>query len=92
LERWETSRSTEKFNFAKRIRRDRPAGVPRGDRLVLCRVLDTDPLMIYNDLSTSAEGRCPKAFREGTRGRWRVACRLWGFDGAAVAAWVMLAG
>src|SRR5580658_8570884 len=38
-----------------------------------------------NDLSAGAAGRCPKAFREGTRGRWPVACRLWGFDGAAVA-------
>jgi hypothetical protein len=47
LERWGTSGSTEKTNFAKRIRRDRPAGVPRGDRLVLCRVSDTGPLMIY---------------------------------------------
>src|SRR5713226_6076905 len=36
-----------------------------------------------DDLSASAEGRCPKAFREGTRGVRRAACRLWGFDGAA---------
>jgi len=33
--------------------------------LVLCRVSDTGPL---DDLSSGAEGRCPKAFREGTRG------------------------
>jgi hypothetical protein len=44
------------------------------------------PLMIYPPVQ---RGRCPKAFREGTRGVWRVACRLWGFDGAA--AWVQVA-
>jgi hypothetical protein len=44
------------------------------------------PLMIYPPV---LRGRCPKAFREGTRGVWRAACRLWGFDGAA--AWVRVA-
>jgi len=40
-----------------------------------------------DDLSASADGRCPKAFREGTRGGrgWRSAI-LWGFAGAA--SWV----
>src|ERR1700682_4169165 len=40
-----------------------------------------------DDLSASADGRCPKAFREGTRGGAGLAvCYLWRFAGAA--SWV----
>src|SRR5258707_14271223 len=59
------------------------------NRLGLCRVSDTGPLMIYPPV---LRGRCPKAFREGTRGVWRAACGLWGFDGAAGWVRVVLSG
>jgi len=48
-----------------RIRRTAASRQRRHLRPELCRVSDTGPL---DDLSSGAEGRCPKAFREGTRG------------------------
>jgi hypothetical protein len=44
------------------------------------------------DLSARAEGRRPKASQEGTRGGRVTACRLWGFDDAAVCVVDALAG
>ena len=44
------------------------------------------------DLSARAEARRPKASQEGTRGGRATACRLWGFDDAAVCVVDALAG
>ena len=44
------------------------------------------------DLSARTEGRRPKASEEGTRGGRATACRLWGFDDAAVCVVDALAG
>src|SRR5260370_42297286 len=54
-------------------------GLAVGEICVGFRILA--PLMIYPPV---LRGRCPKAFREGTRGVWRAACGLWGFAGTAV--------
>ena len=61
--------------------RKEPAGVGEGFRMPA-----------RGDLSARAEGRRPKASQEGTRGGRATACRLWGFDDAAVCVVDALAG
>src|SRR5580693_313725 len=67
----------------------RPSLRPRSNGCVCAGFRIPAPLMIYPPV---LRGRCPKPFREGTRGVWQAARGLWGFDGAAVWVRVVLAG